>query len=106
MARILGISLLVLAAALAGCSKPANPPAPDLSAYTNIPPGTPVSITFRVQTKATMPKWVRDGLSSTTLEGILVSINSETVVIHSSPNDTNLMSIPKESVNSIRANTQ
>ena len=102
----LSISLLVLAAALAGCSKPANPPAPDLSAYTNIPPGTPITITFRPQSKANMPQWVRDGISSVPVDVILDSITSEKIVFHSSPRDTNLTTLSKESVNSIHVNTQ
>ena len=97
--RLLNLLILV---ALTGCGQAPRPSVPDLSAYTNIPPGMPVIITYRVQTKASMPKWVRDGLNSVTLNTILDSITPEQVVVHASPTDTNLFSLPKEAVNSIR----
>jgi len=107
MLRLLSISILFLVA-LSGCDKAARQTAtqavPDLSAYTNIPPGTPVIITYRVHTKASMPQWVRDGLNSVTLNTILDSITPEQVVLHASPTDTNLITLPKEAVNSIRIN--
>lgn len=101
--RLLSLSIL-FCLTLTGCGKAAKPSLPDLSAYTNIPPGTPVIITYRVQTTASMPKWVRDGLNAVTLSTILDSITPEQVVVQASPIDTNLISLPKGAVSSIRTN--
>jgi len=104
MLRLLNISLVFLVA-LAGCGKAAKPAVPDLSAYTNIPAGTPVIITLRVQTEGDMPKFARDAFNSVTHRGILGSITPDEVAIHESPTDTQSIVLPKEMVSSIRTNT-
>jgi hypothetical protein len=103
MAHLLNISLLSLFA-LAGCGKVTKPSVPDLSAYTNIPPGTPVIIGIRVQTEGNMPKWARDAVSSITEQGILVSISPEEITIQKPPEDSQLIGFPKESVSFVQTN--
>ena len=103
MSRLLNISLLLLLA-LAGCRKAAKPSVPDLSAYTNIPPGTAVTITIRVQTDGSMPKFARDAFSSVTQQGVLVSITPDDVAIRQSPTDSQAIHFGKEAVSSIQTN--
>ena len=104
MSRLLNILLLFLLV-LAGCRKATKPSVPDLSAYTNIPPGTPVTVTMRVQTDGSMPKFARNALSSVTEQGVLVSITADDVAIRQSPTDPQAIHFGKEAVGSIRTNT-
>src|SRR6266481_4330424 len=68
MLRPLNISLLLLLV-LAGCQKAAQPSVPDSSAYPNIPPGSTVTVTTRVQSAGkevspghyTVPQQINDG---------------------------------------------
>ena len=99
----MNISLLFLLA-LAGCRKASKPSVPDLSAYTNIPPGTAVTITMRVQKDGSMPKFARDAFSSVTQQGVLVSITPEDVAIRQLPTDAHSIHFGKEAVSSIRTN--
>ena len=98
------IRLLPLLVLLVGCSKPAKP-ARDLSAYTNIPPGTPVIITLGIAVDSSTPKSVQTAVAgvSITEEGTLVSITPEMVVIRDA--SSRRLSFAKGGVASIRTNT-
>jgi hypothetical protein len=81
-----------------------KPSVPDLSAYTNIPPGTPITITLRVQIDGEMQKFARDAFNSITQQGVLVSITPDDVTIRRSPSDRQSIVFAKETVASIRTN--
>jgi hypothetical protein len=104
MSRLLIISFLSLSV-LTGCGRAPKASVPELSAYTNIPPGTPVAITIRVQPDVSAPKFMRDALKSVTYQGILVSITTDEVAIRQSPTDTQAIHFEKEAVSSIQTNT-
>jgi len=104
MSRFLQISFLLLLT-LVGCRKASKPSVPDLSTYTNIPPGTIVTITMRVETDSGMPKFARDAFSSVTQHGVLVSITPDDVAIRQSPTDAQVIYFSKEAVSSIQTNT-
>jgi hypothetical protein len=104
MMRIKHFSVLVLLI-LIGCGRTTGSSPSDLSAYTNIPPGTHVLLFLRVQDNAPLSKSERDNLSSMPLEGVLVSINKDVVELRLEADDQQPLPFGKEVVKSIRTNT-